>query len=93
MIVSFADRATEMLWVKRTSKAFPHDIHERAITKLNILNAVVDLEKLRIPPGNHLKALSGDRAGQFSIRINQKFRICFYWTDAGPAEVEIVDYH
>ncbi|MFM2321786.1 MAG: hypothetical protein RL612_933 [Actinomycetota bacterium] len=93
MIVSFADRNTEMLWVKRTSKALPHDVHERALSKLNILDSAVVLEDLGQPPGNHLKALSGNRNGQFSIRINQKWRICFYWTDAGPADVEIVDYH
>jgi proteic killer suppression protein len=61
--------------------------------KLDQLNAVVSIESLRIPPGNRLEALSGDRAGQYSIRINEQLRICFVWTDEGPEQMEIVDYH
>ena len=61
--------------------------------KLAILNRAGRLDDLRVPPGNRLEALKGDRAGQYSIRINDQFRICFIWTSAGPKEVEIVDYH
>ena len=61
--------------------------------KLDLLDSVVELDELRIPPGNQLETLKGDRAGQYSIRINQQYRICFTWSDAGPADVEIVDYH
>lgn len=61
--------------------------------KLAILNRTGRLDDLRVPPGNRLEALKGDRAGQYSIRINDQFRICFIWTSAGPEEVEIVDYH
>ena len=60
---------------------------------LSAMNAATDLEDLRFPPGNHLEGLKGDRAGQHSIRINDQWRICFVWTDYGPAYVEIVDYH
>lgn len=93
MIVSFADRTTEMVRNNLQVKTLPPDIQERAREKLKILNSAVVIDDLRQPPGNNLKALSGNRKGQFSIRINQRWRICFYWTDAGPAEVEIVDYH
>jgi proteic killer suppression protein len=61
--------------------------------KLAILNRAARLDDLRVPPGNRLEALKGDRAGQYSIRINDQFRICFIWTSAGPKEVKIVDYH
>ena len=64
-----------------------------AVRKLTQLDAAQTLEFLRSPPGNHLEALRGDRKGQFSIRVNDQFRICFVWTQVGPADVEIVDYH
>jgi proteic killer suppression protein len=64
-----------------------------ALRKLDMLNAAVRLESLNVPPGNHLEMLTGDRVGQHSIRINQQWRLCFRWTAAGPADVEIVDYH
>ena len=64
-----------------------------ALRKLDMLNAAVRLESLTIPPGNHLEALTGDRSGQHSIRINQQWRLCFRWTASGPTDVEIVDYH
>lgn len=65
----------------------------QALRKLRQLEIAGNLNDLRIPPGNHLEALSGDREGQFSIRINEQFRICFSWTPMGPQDVEIVDYH
>lgn len=64
-----------------------------AARKLEQLDSVIDLGELRIPPGNRLEALIGSRAGQYSIRLNEQYRICFRWTDAGPAQVEVVDYH
>lgn len=65
----------------------------QALRKLRQLEIAGNLNDLRIPPGNHLEALSGDREGQYSIRINEQFRICFSWTPMGPQDVEIVDYH
>ena len=71
----------------------PSSLWAIARRKLDLLNAAVSLASLRVPPGNRLESLKGDRAGQFSIRINDQFRICFDWTEAGPADVEITDYH
>jgi proteic killer suppression protein len=68
-------------------------LRQRAIDKLTLLDAAVSLDQLKVPPGNRLEALRGDRSGQHSIRINDQFRICFLWTDAGAIDVEIVDYH
>ena len=68
-------------------------IARQALAKLQMMNRVANLEDLRVPPGNRLEALRGDRAGQHSIRINQQWRVCFYWTPEGPAAVEIADYH
>jgi len=64
-----------------------------AARKLDLLDSAISLDELRVPPGNRLEALSGDRKGQHSIRINDQYRICFVWTDTGPDEVEITDYH
>lgn len=74
-------------------KGFPADLVKRTRAMLSALDAAVVLDDLRFPPGNGLEALSGDRAGQHSVRINRQWRICFVWTDQGPADVEIVDYH
>ena len=74
-------------------KGFPSDLVKRTKAMLTALNAAVVLEDLRFPPGNHLEALKGDRAGQHSVRINRQWRICFRWTPNGPEDVEIVDYH
>ena len=97
MIVSFKDKATEDVFDGRASKASrcacPEVIRRIAMRKLDQLDSVVALEELNVPPGNRLEALSGDREGQYSIRINEKYRICFCWTDTGPDNVEIVDYH
>lgn len=76
----------------RFGKGFPADLVKRTRAMLTALNAAAELEDLRFPPGNHLEALKGDRAGQHSVRINAQWRICFVWTDDGPADVEIVDY-
>ncbi|NVD98739.1 type II toxin-antitoxin system RelE/ParE family toxin [Massilia sp. BJB1822] len=92
MIISFASRDTALLFAGTRVARF--DAIERAARrKLMVLHAVSDLQELRAPPGNHLKALSGDRAGQYSIRINERWRICFRWLADGAHDVEVVDYH
>jgi len=93
MIRSFADRETELIWSGRRSKRLPGDIQVTALRKLRLLNQSKRLEDLRIPPGNRLEALHGNRAGQHSIRINEQWRICFVFADGGADDVEIVDYH
>ena len=93
MIVSFRDRQTERLWLGERSRRIPPWIHSAAIRKLRWLNHADSLHELLVPRGNRLEALAGDRLGQFSIRINIQWRICFRWTERGPEDVEIVDYH
>lgn len=92
MIVSYGDKDAERL--SRGMRIPRYRAFERrALRKLRQLEIAGNLNDLRIPPGNHLEALSGDREGQYSIRINGQFRICFSWTPMGPQDVEIVDYH
>ncbi|AEI09867.1 type II toxin-antitoxin system RelE/ParE family toxin [Corynebacterium genitalium ATCC 33030] len=93
MIQSFADKDTERLWNRERVRSIDSRIHSVALRKLRQLGYAQTLDELRIPPGNRLEALKGDRRGQFSIRINDQWRICFRWSAAGPEEVEIVDYH
>lgn len=93
MIRSFASRDTERLWRRERVRSLDPRIQRVALRKLRQVGSAAALEELRVPPGNRLEALRGDRAGQHSIRINDQWRICFVWTDAGPEEVEIVDYH
>jgi len=97
MIVSFADAATEDLFYGRSTKQsrrrLPHALRETAAKRLDQLDSAIYLEDLKVPPGNRLEALKGDRKGQFSIRINEQYRICFRWTEQGPVDVEVVDYH
>ena len=97
MILSFKDKATEDVFNGVTSKLArkicPQAIWRVASRKLDQLDSISSLDELRVPPGNRLEPLSGDRKGQHSMRINAQFRICFVWTDAGPDEVEITDYH
>jgi proteic killer suppression protein len=90
---SFGNDATERLWSRHRSKELDPLIERVALRKLAMLDAAETLNDLRVPPGNHLEALRGDRVGQHSIRINQQWRICFTWTEAGPQDVQIVDYH
>ena len=92
MIRSFRDAATARLFVDEDVPRF-RAIARQARRKLLLLDAVGSLADLRVPPGNRLEALKGDRAGQYSIRINDQWRICFVWRDGGADEVEIVDYH
>jgi len=93
MIVSFRSREPERIWRGDFSRRLPHDIQPAALRKLRLLNNATVIRDLSVPPNNRLEALSGNRAGQYSIRINDQWRICFRWTDGGPADVEIVDYH
>lgn len=97
MIKSFSDRGTEDIFNRLRSKAArrtcPEQIWPTARRKLDPLNAAVSCQSLSIPPGNHPEALREDRRGQDSIRINDRFRVCFVWTDDGPERVEITDYH
>ena len=92
MILSFKDKETEALASGKQVQRFS-SFERIALRKLRQLEIAGRLEDLRVPPGNHLEVLKGDRAGQMSIRINDRWRICFKWTVAGPADVEIVDYH
>lgn len=93
MIRSFADAETELIWSGRRSRRLPPDIQSVALRKLRLLNQARTLTDLRVPPGNRLESLKRDRAGQHSIRINEQWRICFRWSQGGPGDVEIVDYH
>ena len=93
MIKSFRDRTTEAVFRGESPKGFPSDLVKVARRKLGYLNAATDRRDLRVPPGNQLEALSKDRRGQHSIRVNDQFRICFRWTPEGPTDVEITDYH
>ncbi len=93
MIRSFKDEATEALFNGKRPKGFPADVFKVARRKLEMVHAAARLDDLRAPPGNRLEALIGDRAGQHSIRVNDRWRICFVWTDAGAEGVEFVDYH
>ena len=93
MIVSFRDRITEAVFRGTAPKGFPSDLLSVTRRKLRYLNAATELGDLKAPPGNHLEALKADRAGQYSIRVNDQFRICFEWTSDGPKDVEFTDYH
>lgn len=93
MIRSFRDRETAKIWAGERSRRLPGDIQDVALRKLRQLNRSMRLEDLRIPPGNGLEALTKDRKGQHSIRINQQWRICFRWSEGGCEDVEICDYH
>ncbi|MBR4782059.1 MAG: type II toxin-antitoxin system RelE/ParE family toxin [Lachnospiraceae bacterium] len=93
MIKTFADKETQKIYNQVFSKKLPHDIQSIALRKLIMMNNAVGLNDLRVPPSNHLEALSGDRKGQYSIRINDQYRICFIEDNNNFYNVEIVDYH
>jgi toxin HigB-1 len=93
MIKTFADKETEKLFGRRFTRKLPSDIQLVARMKLEILDAAEALQDLRIPPGNRLEKLTGDREGQYSIRINGQWRICFVWRQENAYAVEITDYH
>lgn len=97
MIVSFKDGGAGDIFdgakTKRAGKACPPALHNIARRKMDAINQAEGIGDLRVPPGNRLEALKGDREGQHSIRVNDQYRICFRWTSAGAEEVEIADYH
>jgi proteic killer suppression protein len=97
MIQSFRNRGTEDVFdgnsTRAARRACPSSLLKRARRKLDQLDSASRLQGLRTPPGNRLEQLRGDREGQFSIRLNPQYRICFFWSDIGPSEVEILDYH
>lgn len=97
MILSFKDVGTEDIFngenTESARKTCPQTLYSVASRKLDQIDSVVELNELRVPPGNRLEALEGDRQGQYSIRINDQYRICFIWTLNGAEDVEIVDYH
>ena len=93
MIRSFASKETEKIFNRQRSLKLPQDIQQIALRKLRMLNRAVSLNDLRVPPANRLEKLLGDREGQYSIRINQQWRVCFEWREGDAYEVEIVDYH
>ncbi len=97
MIDSFRNQATEDIFngenTKVARKLCPQSLWSVATRKLDQLDSVTIIEELRVPPGNRLEALSGDRSDEFSIRINQQYRVCFKWSESNPFDVEITDYH
>ena len=93
MIASFADKETERIWQGVVSRRLPVSIQPKARLKLRMLHAAVRLDDLRIPPANRLEVLAGDRKGQYSIRINDQWRLCFGWQSGQASDVAIVDYH
>lgn len=93
MIRPFLDKDTEAVWERKFVKKFGPDLSKTAYRKLVVLNAATTLNDLRVPPGNRLEKLVGDRAGQHSIRINDQWRICFTWDATNADDVEIADYH
>jgi len=97
MIQSFKNKGTEDIFngknTKEARKICPRPLWNIAARKLDQLDSIISLDEPRIPPGNRLESLTGKRKGQFSVRINDQFRICFKWTETGPVDVEITDYH
>jgi proteic killer suppression protein len=93
VLQSFSDKNTERVWRRDSVRAFDQATQRASLRKLLILDAAEVLSDLRVPPGNRLEKLHGDRANSYSIRVNDQWRICFRWTIAGPEDVEIVDYH
>jgi proteic killer suppression protein len=93
MIRTFKDKEAEKIFRRERSRRLPEDLVRSALRKLRMLNRALSLADLRVPPANHLEKLKGDRASQYSIRINDQWRICFQWQDGDAFDVEIVDYH
>ena len=93
MIKSFKCKETEKIFRGVFSKKIPQDLQQRALIKLHMIDTAENISDLRIPPANFLEQLQGDRTGQYSIRINQQYRVCFKWLDNNAFDVEIVDYH
>ena len=93
MIKSFKDAETEKLYHRERSRKLPSDIQQVALRKLRMINNAINLKDLRIPPANRLEKLAGDREGQYSMRINDQWRICFEWRNSDAFNAEITDYH
>lgn len=93
MIRSFGDKDTERIWHEKFVKSADRNVQRSVVRKLELLHAALDVEDLRVPPGNRLERLTGDRRGQHSIRVSDQWRICFIWKDGGAEDVEVVDYH
>ena len=93
MIKSFRDAETAKVFDRRFSRKLPHDIQSAALRKLRMVSNAVDVSDLRSPPANRLEKLSGSRAGQYSVRVNDQWRICFTWRDGAAYDVETCDYH
>jgi proteic killer suppression protein len=93
LIRSFKDRETKKVFAREGSHKLPQNIQQTALRKLRMLNRAITLQDLRVPPANRLEKLTGDRVGQYSIRVNDQWRICFEWRDGDAFNVEIVDYH
>lgn len=93
MIRSFGSKHSERIWHEQYVKNVDRNVQRATLRKLELIHAAKDLEDLRIPPGNRLERLTGDRRGQHSIRVNAQWRICFVWRDGGAENVELVDYH
>jgi proteic killer suppression protein len=93
VIKSFKDRETQQIFTRQRSRRLPSEIQQVALRKLRMLNNAHALNDLQVPPANRLEKLAGDRAGQYSIRINDRWRVCFAWRDGDAYDVEIVDYH
>lgn len=93
MIKNFKDDETQKIYQRQRSRKLPADIQQTALRKLRMINNSVSINDLRVPPANRLEKLSGDRAGQWSIRINDQWRVCFRWEGSDALDVEITDYH
>jgi proteic killer suppression protein len=93
MIKTFKSKETEKIFARQRSRKLPQEIQQVAYRKLRMLNNAIDINDLRVPPANRLEKLMGDRDGQYSIRINDQWRICFDWSNGDAMNVEIVDYH
>lgn len=93
MIRNFGDKNTERIWQENYVKSIDHKVQRATMRKLELIHAAQNIEDLRIPPGNRLERLVGDRRGQHSIRVNAQWWICFVWKDGGAEDVELVDYH
>lgn len=93
MIRNFKDKETEKIFQRQRSPKLPSDIQQVALRKLRMLNRAETLQDLKVPPANRLERLSGNRKGQYSIRVNSQWRICFKWEEGDAIDVEIVDYH
>ena len=93
MIRSFGSKDTERIWHEQYVKRVDRTVQRAALRKLELIHAAKDVEDLRVPPGNRLERLIGDRRGQHSIRVNAQWRLCFVWRDGGADNVELVDYH